>query len=467
MVKERKYYDLLEVDPTAGTAEIKKAYRKLAIRWHPDKNPNNPEAAEKFKEISQAYEVLSDDDKRKLYDQHGEEGLKEGGGGGGFHDANDIFSQFFGGGGFGPFGGRGGGAARKPTRTPDVQHQVGLTLQDFYRGRTKKFKVTRQTLCQSCRGKGSLKDGAVQKCTGCKGQGVRIVMHRIGPGMVQQSQQACPECNATGEVIKREDACVDCKGKKTKPTVEMLELVVPRGKQPGAKIPFYNKADEAADLEAGDIVVILAPIEEDAGDDKNTSFSIPAGPIKDPLSIKRPHFQRLKTGVDLVMEVGISLQEALLGFRLAFRHLDDRIVVVESPSSTVLENEAILTVENEGMPLEHNPARHGDLIIKINVRMPTVREIRALKPDQLDALKAILPPPVHGGGAPENLVGQHFKSAIDDEEYEVSMVSATPYDPEAHKDKQRQRHQDARHAREGDDDDDDDQPRGGQQCRQM
>lgn len=121
----------------------------------------------------------------------GEEGLKDGaGGGGGFHghDPNDVFSQFFCGGMGGMFGGGGGGRGgrQKPTRTPDVQHQVGLSLQDFYRGRTKKLKVQRQVLCTTCKGKGSEKEGAVMKCMACKGQGIRVVMHRIGPGMVQQ-----------------------------------------------------------------------------------------------------------------------------------------------------------------------------------------------------------------------------------------------------------------------------------------
>ena len=259
------------------------------------------------------------------------------------------------------------------------------------------------------------------------------------------------------------------KGKKTKPESEVLELVIPRGKQPGARIPFYNKADEAAHLEAGDIVVVLAPVEEDGGDEKATWYSIPAGPVSDPMSIKRPHFQRLKTGVDLVMEVGISLQEALLGFRLAFRHLDDRIIVVESPSQEVLENESILTVENEGMPLEHNPSRHGDLIIKLTVVMPTARDIRSLKPDQLAALKSILPPPMHNDSNLDALIGKRFHSTLpEEEEYEVTPVRASMYDPETHKDKQRQRHSEARSARGAEDEDDDDQQRGGaQQCKQM
>jgi len=237
---------------------------------------------------------------------------------------------------------------------------------------------------------------------------------------------------------------------------------------PSARIPFYNKADEAADLEAGDIVVVLAPLEEDDNTDKTMSFSVPPGPVTDPLTLKRPHFQRLKTGVDLVMEVGISLQEALLGFRLAFRHLDDRIIVVDSPPQSVLENEAILTVDNEGMPLEHNPSRHGDLIIKITVIMPTAQQIRSLKPDQLAALRSILPPPIHDVSHIDSVIGKQYKSSLDEEEYEVTPVRASAYDPEEHKDKQRQRHSEARSARGAEDEDEDDGPRGGaQQCKQM
>lgn len=460
--KEDALYRTLEVDPSATAADIKKAYRKLAIKYHPDKNPDDPKTAEaKFKEVSAAYEVLSDDKKREIYDKYGEEGLKEGGGGGG-HDPMDLFSQMFGGGGM--FGGR-GGPRSKPTRTPDVKHQMTLTMQDFYRGRTKKIKVQRQVLCKGCAGKGSLKDGAVQKCGGCKGQGIRVVMHRIGPGMVQQSQMTCSDCAGTGEMINPKDACVDCRGRKTKPESEILEVVVPRGAQPGTSIPFYNKADEAADLEAGDLVVILAENDEQDGvDAKQESLAVPPGPIADPSKVKRPRFQRLRTGVDLVLEVGVSLQEALLGFRLAFRHLDDRIVIVES--SEVVEDEAILSVEGEGMPLEHDTSRHGDLIIKISVKFPTTHQVAAWTNEQKSALRAILPAPMHQTAPLDATLGKHLKNWEGDE-YEVHTVAARPYDPEEHKDKQRQRHQEARSSRAYDEDDDERGGGGAQQCRQM
>jgi hypothetical protein len=157
------------------------------------------------------------------------------------------------------------------------------------------------------------------------------------------------------------DKCKECRGRKTKLESEILEVNIPRGKQPGSRIPFYNKADEAADLEAGDLVVILTPTEDEEGaDGKEESFSIPPGPITNPALVKRPKFQRLKTGVDLVIEVSISLIEALLGFRLAFRHLDDRILIVESPPGQVIENETtILSVADGSCALCASSLPHG------------------------------------------------------------------------------------------------------------
>jgi DnaJ family protein A protein 2 len=251
--------------------------------------------------------------------------------------------------------------------------------------------------------------------------------------MVQQSQQTCPECSGTGEQIKESDKCRDCRGKKTQPQSEILEVNVTRGKQPGSRIPFYNKADEAAGLEAGDIIVILTPTEDEEGADGTTeSFSIPAGPITNPASVKRPKFQRLKTGVDLVIEVSISLMEALTGFRLAFRHLDDRIVIVESPKGQAVENEAILSVNGEGMPLEHSPGQCGDLIIKVSVKFPSPQQIRKWTPAQLDQLRAILPPALHQTASTESVLGKTLKK-FDEEEYEVQQLEAQPYDPEEHK----------------------------------
>ena len=157
MVKETKFYDILGVKTNAGDNELKKAYRKMALKYHPDKN-TEPGAGEKFKEISMAYEVLADPEKRKIYDQHGEQGIKEGGGGsGGFHSPMDIFDMFFGGGG-GGMGGLGGmfghgGGRRGPKRTKNLMHQLSVSLEDMYNGTTRKLALQKNVICDVCEGK--------------------------------------------------------------------------------------------------------------------------------------------------------------------------------------------------------------------------------------------------------------------------------------------------------------------------
>jgi DnaJ family protein A protein 1 len=147
MVKETRFYDLLGVKPNASDSDLKKAYRKSALQYHPDKN-SSPEAGEKFKEISMAYEVLSNPEKRRIYDQHGEQGIKEGGGGGhGFSSPMDIFDMFFGGG----FGG--GGRPRGPRRTKNIMHQLSVSLEDMYNGTTRKLALQKNVICDSCEGK--------------------------------------------------------------------------------------------------------------------------------------------------------------------------------------------------------------------------------------------------------------------------------------------------------------------------
>ena len=154
MVKETKFYDVLGVKPNANDSELKKAYRKLALKYHPDKN-TEAGAGEKFKEISMAYETLADPEKRKIYDQHGEQGIKEGGGGG-HHSPMDIFDMFFGGGGGmggmgGMFGGMGGGR-RGPKRTKNLMHQLSVSLEDMYNGTTRKLALQKNVICDACEG---------------------------------------------------------------------------------------------------------------------------------------------------------------------------------------------------------------------------------------------------------------------------------------------------------------------------
>lgn len=377
-VKETKFYKTLGVEPTANNKDIKKAYRKLAMRWHPDKNPTNKEVAEeKFKEISKAYEVLSDEDKRQIYDKYGEEGLENGGRGGG-GDPMDIFSQMFGGFG-GMFGGGGGGRGGR-RRTKDVKFQVGVTLREFYNGTTKKIKVNRKVTCDECFGKGSTVEGAASECGVCKGRGVELKIMQIGPGMLQQVQQVCSSCHGAKVRIAEKDKCKECRGRKTVEETKVLEIEVEKGSQPGQSKVLYGEADDEPGMETGDLHVVFAEKEE-----KESSKKAKKGKKS-----QVPEFNRLqKNPNDLVIEKDLTLAECLLGYEFSFKHLDDRIVVVQSQPGVVTKPDDVLLVEGEGMPVHGVPNRRGDLFIKINVVMPTAAQIS--DPKTKAALKKVLP----------------------------------------------------------------------------
>lgn len=219
MVYETKYYDILGVSPTASEAELKKSYRKLALKYHPDKNP---EAGDKFKEISMAYEVLSDAKKRAIYDEGGEQAIKEGQGrggpGGGFRSPMDVFNMFFGGGGGGGGFGPGGGSSRK---SKPIMHKLGASLEELYKGRTRKLAINREISCAKCDGKGG---SQVETCSSCSGRGMKVMTKQIGPGMIQQMQAPCGDCEGQGEKISPAHKCKTCKGKKTQKDKKIIEV---------------------------------------------------------------------------------------------------------------------------------------------------------------------------------------------------------------------------------------------------
>ncbi|GAA6028268.1 hypothetical protein JCM8097_006948 [Rhodosporidiobolus ruineniae] len=356
MVAETKYYDTLGVSPSASDNEIKKAYRKKALALHPDKNPGNEEAANQFKDCSHAYEILSDPEKRRVYDQYGEEGLSGGGGMGGM-DPQDLFSQLFGGGG-GFFGGGGrGGRPQGPRKGKDLVHRIKVSLEDLYKGKTSKLALQKHVLCGKCKGKGG-KEGAVKTCQSCKGQGVKIVLRQLGP-MVQQIQQPCGDCNGEGEIINAKDRCKDCNGKKIVNERKVLEVHIDRGMKEGQTITFNGEADQAPGVEPGDVVIVIE---------------------------EKPHDVFKRKGDDLFADVEIDLLTALAGGAFSIPHLDDRALLVKIHPGEVIKPGSVKVIPEQGMP-SHRHHELGDLIVQLNVKFPD-----SLDPSALAPLESILPP---------------------------------------------------------------------------
>jgi len=395
MVKETKFYDVLGVAPSADDNALKKAYRKLAMKYHPDKNP---EAGDKFKEISMAYEVLSNPEKRKLYDQAGEQGIKEGGGGGGGGmNPMDIFDMFFGGGGGGDPFGRGRG--RGPRRTKNLMHQLSVSLEDMYNGSVRKLALQKNVICDGCEGLGG-KAGAVQKCPNCRGTGMQVRIQQLGPGMMQQIQSMCGECHGEGERVDPKLRCKKCNGRKVNRERKILEVSVDKGMEDGQKITFTGEGDQEPGLEPGDIIIVL--------DEK-----------------AHPVFKR--NGQDLIMKMDVSLTEALTGLRKAVKTLDDRTLVIQTVRGEVIKSGDLKMVRGEGMPQYRNPFEKGRLIIQFNVVFPP-----SLEPAVAEELAKILPP------AEEPILPD-----------DVDEVDLNDFDPEADRQQQHRGH----HGHGYDDDD--------------
>merc|ERR1719230_917456 len=335
-----------------------------------------------------AYEILSNPEKRRLYDQAGEQGIKEGGSGGGGFSSNpmDIFDMFFGGGD--PFG---RGRQRGPRRTKNLMHQLSVSLEDMYNGTVRKLALQKIVICDGCDGLGG-KAGAVQKCPTCRGSGMQVQIQQLGPGMMQQIQSMCQECHGEGESVDPKLKCKKCNGKKVNRERKILEVNVDKGMEDGQKITFSGEGDQEPGLEAGDIIIVL--------DEK-----------------QHPLYKR--NGSDLIMKMEISLTDALCGFRKTVRTLDDRTLVIQTVSGEVIKTGDLKQVQGEGMPQYRNPFEKGRLIIQFNVVFPN-----SLDPGMAQALAGILPP------AEEPMVP--------DDHDEVDL---NDFDPETDRQNQNHRHQ--------------------------
>lgn len=363
MVKETKYYEILGVQPTATEEELKKAYRKNALKYHPDKNNGDPAMEAKFKEISKAYEILGDKQKRELYDQYGEAGL-EGGAGAGGMNAEDLFSQFFGGGGggFGGLGGMfGGGQPRGPPKARTIHHTHKVSLEDIYRGKVSKLALQRSIICPKCEGRGG-KEGAVKKCAGCDGHGMKTMMRQMGP-MIQRFQTVCPDCNGEGEQINAKDRCKQCHGKKTVVDRKVLHVHVDRGVKSGTKVEFRGEGDQAPGIQAGDVV-----------------FEIE----------QKPHPRFTRRDDDLLYHADIELVTALAGGTIYVEHLDERWLSIEILPGEAIAPGAVKMVRGQGMP-SYRHHDYGNLYIQFNVKFPEKGWTQ--DPNVFEELRKLLPAP--------------------------------------------------------------------------
>jgi DnaJ family protein A protein 2 len=367
MVRETEYYTRLGVQPSATPDEIKKAYRKLAVKYHPDKNPGNKEAEEIFKKISEAYEVLSDEEKRRTYDQYGEDGLKNSGFNPG--DASSLFEHLFNG-GFGGFGGfpfGAGGRKRKsgPVRGKDVVHPLTVSLEDLYKGVSKKLKITRNIVCKTCTGSGTKKQGAATKCPTCDGRGVQVHVKRMG-NMIQQMQSVCSNCQGSGEAIRPEDRCDTCRGEKVVQEQKVLTVEIEQGMKQGDKIFFYGESDEAPGTVPGDLIFVVK---------------------------EKEHEKFGRRGNDLFIEVDLPLINALTGFEIPVKHISGHTLLVKGKEGDVVKPGETREVSGEGMPVHKRNYDHGDLYIKYNIIFPdklNAKQVAKLKealPEGLQAYK--------------------------------------------------------------------------------
>ena len=342
---KRDYYEVLGVDKNASASDIKKAYRKLAIQYHPDKNPDNKEAEEKFKEAAEAYSVLSDPDKKARYDQFGFEGVNGAGGAGGFSgagmDINDIFSMFgdiFGGrGGFGGgFGGFGGSSGPAKHRGSDQRVKVKLTLQEIANGVTKKFKLKKYVTCTHCNGSGA-ENGAVETCPDCKGTG-RVVRTQQSFFGMMRSEVACPRCNGQGKIIKNK--CQHCNGDGITMGEEIVEVNIPAGVYEGMQLSMRGKGN--AGKRNGVNGDLLIHIEEEK------------------------HPQLIRDENDLVYSLLLDIPTATLGGVAEIPTIDGAARVNIEPGT---QPGKVLRLRGKGLPAVNGYGR-GDIVVNVSVYIP-------------------------------------------------------------------------------------------------
>ena len=344
MADKRDYYEVLGVDKNADEATLKKAYRSLAKKYHPDMNPDNKEAEAKFKEVNEAYEVLSDPEKKAKYDQFGHaafdpsSGAGYGGGGfggfGDFGDIGDIFGSFFGGG----FGGSSQRRRNGPVRGEDISLRVTVTFEEAAFGVKKDITYNRIQKCDSCKGSGAAEGSSPETCSACHGTGQRHVTQRIG-GMAFQSTTTCDACRGTGKIIKNH--CQNCRGSGYVKVSKKLSVSIPAGIDDGERIALRGQGSDGRNGgPAGDLIIVV---------------SVKAHSV----------FER--SGVNIYCEVPITVADATLGAEIEIPTLEGKQKYT-IPEGTQPGSEFV--IKQKGIPYVGNANRRGDLIFAVNVEIP-------------------------------------------------------------------------------------------------
>lgn len=338
----KDYYRILGVSRNATQDEIKSAFRKLALKYHPDRNPGDKDAEAKFKEINEAYEVLSNPEKRKLYDTYGEDGLREGfssGGFEGFSDFGDIFGDVF-----ESFFGEFGSTRRRKSRGEDLKYELEITLEDAFKGAKVDFEYNRMDLCDECGGKGTKDSSSIKRCPTCGGR-----------GRVQYSQgffsftQTCPSCHGEGKIITK--PCPKCDGKGLADVKNKISLKIPQGVDNGTVLRVRGGGDVSPNGYAGDLYIEIK--------------------IK-----HHHHFER--EGSDLIYTANIDVWDAILGCEIDIPLIEGGKTTLKVPSGT--QHGKILRVSDKGMPIP-NSRKRGDLLVRISINIP-----QSLNDEQKDLL---------------------------------------------------------------------------------
>ena len=344
---KRDYYEVLGVDKSASAEEIKKAYRKLAVKYHPDKNPGNKEAEEKFKEAAEAYSVLSDADKKAKYDQFGHAGVDGAGPdfSGGFGNLNDILNDLFGGafgggfGGFGGFGGGFGGGQRRERvyRGRDIRVRVKLTLEEIAKGVEKEISIEKNVPCPDCGGRGARNSSDVKTCPACNGTGQvqRVVNSFLGQTVTYST---CQQCGGEGKIIT--NPCHTCSGSGLVRQRETIKVKIPAGVEAGMQMTVQGEGHAAKNNGInGDLLVVIEEQEH-------------------------PNFRR--EGNNLLYTKVVSIVDAMLGCEVEIPCLDGNYKLKVEPGT---QSGSVIRLKGKGLP-SVNSYGTGDLYVKIAVWIP-------------------------------------------------------------------------------------------------